>query len=184
MAVLMIVLSDNIATAAVVDLVGADNVARLVEDLGLGDTRVLPGFGRWPRDQGSADPESSARDLCLLLTRIYRNEILNPASCREIVRIMRAQLVNHGLPRYIPVGQDWGDAAEWIANKTGSGRCSIETGIVHQRDLTFALAVFFDPKRRVTFPFKCRADFPPVLAVAAACRLVYEFMRGTQEDGR
>ena len=174
MAVLMIIASDNVATAAVIDLVGADNVTRAVRDWGLADTTVHDRFDEWPRNPTASDPESSAHDLCSLVTRIWEHEILSPASCDDILRIMRAQRINDMLPRYIPVGTDRGQADQWIASKTGYGACTVEVGIVHTRDLAFSLAAFFKPDEKTRPQFKCLADHPPVLAVAEVCRAVYE----------
>jgi len=182
LAVLMIVASDNVATAAVIDLVGADNVARAVRDWGLRDTVVQARFDEWPRVPDAADPDSSAHDLCLLMTRLYRHDILDPAGCDDILRIMRAQRINDMLPRYVPVGRDWGDADEWIAGKTGYGSCVVEVGVVRKRDRAFSLAVFFKPDTPMRPRFKCLADHPPVLAVAEACRAVYESMTGPDTE--
>jgi hypothetical protein len=78
------------------------------------------------------------------------------------------------LPRYIPVGEDWGEAKTWIANKTGYGDCRVEVGIVKAADVTFSLAMFFKPHNPPRNQMKCLADYPPVLAMAKACHAVYQ----------
>jgi hypothetical protein len=80
------------------------------------------------------------------------------------------------LPRYLPLGQDWGHSEQWIASKTGYGACTLETGIVHCREAHFCLAVFFKLNEHRSPRFKCLAAPPPVLAVAEACRSVYQSM--------
>jgi len=173
MAVMMIALSDNAAAAALVEHLGAENVEHTARSWGLEDTTVAAGLAAWTRGSGPG-PVSSARDLCALLERVYRHEVLSPASCAEILRIMRAQRINDMLPRFVPVGEDWGDAEEWIASKTGYGRCTVETGIVHARAARLCLAVFFRPDESSSPRCKCLADHPPVLAVAAACRAIWK----------
>jgi beta-lactamase class A len=173
MAVLMIVLSDNIATAALADLVGATNVERSLTTWQLGDSHFYAGLPAGPKANEMRQPVSSPRDLDSLITRIYRHEILTPKSCDEIIRILRAQRCNDMLPRFIPVGEDWGQANTWIANKTGYGECRVEVGIVKAATATFSLAMFFKPHKAPPHRLKSISDYPPVLAMAHACLAVY-----------
>jgi beta-lactamase class A len=177
MAVLMIIISDNIATATLVDLAGPENVTRTMQDWGLAATNIHRGLPGGANAAEMEQPVSSAHDLCSLITRIYRRDVLTPEWCDEIIRILRAQRCNDMLPRYIPVGEDWGDASTWIANKTGYGACRVEVGIVKAEDTVFSLAMFFKPNQRHQASFKCLADYPPVLAMANACRAVCEEIR-------
>lgn len=174
MAILMMIISDNIATATLVDLLGAESVTRTMRSWGLASSDLhqgLPGGADRSRMQ---QPVSTAHDLCTLITRIYRHDVLTPKACDEIIRILRAQRCNDMLPRYIPVGEDWGKAETWIANKTGYGACRVEVGIVKTAEVTFSLAMFFKPQDPPRNRLKCLADYPPVLAMAHACRAVYE----------
>ena len=177
MAVLMMVVSDNIATATLVDLVGARSVTRTMQAWGLTHTDIHDGLPP-PGVSGVVDPVSSATDLCGLAARIFRREILTPSDCDEILRIMRANRGNDMLPRYIPVGEDWGKAEEWIASKPGYGACRVEVGIVRLKTFAFALGMFFKPGKVVGSGLKCLADYPPVLAMAKAAHAVYEHWRG------
>jgi len=174
MAVLMMIISDNIATATLIDLIGAESVTRTMQSWGLKNSDLyegIPGGSDYSRMQ---QPASTAGDMNSLITRIYRHEVLTPKSCDEIIRILRAQRANDMLPRYIPVGEDWGEAKTWIANKTGYGRCRVEVGIVKAADVMFSLAMFFQPHRPPKNSTKCLADYPPVLAMAKACHAVYQ----------
>jgi len=174
LATMMITISDNVATNVVAELVGAENVTRTMRDWGLRDTDVFAGLPFGPRAAEMRQPISTARDMCSLITGIYRRELLAPESCDEIIRILRAQRCNDMLPRYIPVGEDWGRATTWIANKTGYGRCRVEVGVVKSAAATFSMAMFFEPDTPVPHALKCLADYPPVLAMAHSCRAVYE----------
>ena len=174
MAVLMIIVSDNIATATLVDLVGPDNVNRTMKSWGLAATNVYDGLPGGSHASRMKQPVSTAHDLCSLMTRIYRHDVLTPKSCDEIIRIMRAQRCNDMLPRYIPVGEDWGNAKSWIANKTGYGACRVEVGVVRTTEVTFSLAMFFKPHQPPSNRLKCLADYPPVLAMADACHVIYK----------
>ncbi|MEY4938835.1 MAG: hypothetical protein RIQ93_570 [Verrucomicrobiota bacterium] len=173
LAVLMITLSDNIATAVLADFVGAENINRSLKSWNLADSNFYEGLPAGHRAQQMQQPVSSARDLCSLVTRIYRHEILTPKFCEEIIRIMRAQRCNDMLARYLPVGEDWGQASTWIANKTGYGQCRVEVGIVKSAAVTLSLGMFFKPKTLPRHRSKSMSDYPPVLAMAHACDAVY-----------
>lgn len=76
--------------------------------------------------------------------------------------------------RYLPVGEDWGDAPEWIANKSGYGACRVEAGLVGLRNRPFAIGAFFRPHEPPPpLRTKCLADYPLVLAIAHACRAIH-----------
>ncbi|HAA72440.1 MAG TPA: hypothetical protein DCE55_25100 [Planctomycetaceae bacterium] len=183
MAVLMMIVSDNIATATLVDLVGPDNVNRTMKSWGFAATNIFDGLPGGPNAAEMKQPVSTAHDLCTLMQRIYRHDVLTPESCDEIIRIMRAQRCNDMLPRYVPVGEDWGNAKSWIANKTGYGACRVEVGVVKTAEVTFSLAMFFRPHQPPANRLKCLADYPPVLAMAAACHAVYKGLALSQGTG-
>ena len=176
MAVMMMIISDNIATATLVDLVGPENVTRTMQSWGLAGTNIYQGLPGGPDAAEMEQPITTAYDLCSLITCIYRSEVLTPDACDEIIRILRAQRCNDMLPRYIPVAEDWGEAETWIANKTGYGACRVEVGIVKTHELSFSMAMFFQPHEPPKNHLKCLADYPPVLAMAKACRAVHESM--------
>lgn len=108
---------------------------------------------------------------------------MSPARCEDIIRIHRAQRCNDMLPRFLPVGEDWGDAPQWIANKTGYGRCRVEVGLVSTDQTVLALSLIFDPNRPPACNTKCLADYPPVLAMAHAAKAVWEEFAGDGTGG-
>lgn len=177
LAVLMMTVSDNIATQVILERVGGDKVARFMHSLGLKNTAVPP---TWPSgEEGEAEPVSTAWDLCELAAKIYRREILTPAACEDILRIMRFNRCTDMLPRYIPVGEDMGgDAEEWIAHKQGYGTCRVEVGVVCTKPIAYAIGLFFNPRLNPPAAHKCLADYPPVLAAAEACRLIHQRVVG------
>jgi beta-lactamase class A len=174
MAVLMITLSDNIATTALTELVGAANINASLKSWKLADSDFHDGLPGGPTAAEMKQPVASPRDFCSLLERIYRHEILTPKSCEEIIRILRAQRVNDMMARYIPVGEDWGTAEQWIANKTGYGECRVDVGLIKTKSLVLSLAVFFRPNKPPPHRVKSMSDYPPVLAAAEACKAVYD----------
>ncbi len=174
MAILMMMVSDNIATQVLVERVGSAPINRTLRAWGLEQSDMREGFSPQEKLEGGREAVSTARDLCRLLRLIYRQDVLTPSSCDEIIRILRAQRCNDMLPRYLPVGQDWGQADTWIANKTGYGSCIVEAGIVKDSNAVFALGASFRPDQYVSSPFKSVSDQPSILAVAALCKAAYD----------
>ena len=65
---------------------------------------------------------SNARDLGRLLEKIARNEAASPASCAEMLRILRLQQMNTRIPKYLAgasTPHKTGDFPPYIANDAG-----------------------------------------------------------------
>ncbi len=184
LAVLMMTISDNIATQAVLDNVGGSNVTAFMQSLGLQYTFVPENWPGGKAAENDVEPASSAEDLCNLAAMIARKELISPEISLEIIRIMRFNRCTDMLPRYIPVGEDHLAVSEqWIAHKNGYGVCRVEVGIVRLYDVEFALGLFFQPRLPVNADYKCLADYPPVSAMAEACRMICEYAAAARVGG-
>lgn len=170
LATLMMMVSDNTATGLLVKTVGPERVTTFMHALGLERTSMHQGFDVAPE---ASQPESSAFDCMTLMSKLLRHELLTPVLCDEVIRIMRANRMNDMLGRVLPVGEDWGDAPEWIASKIGYGRCRAEVGAVHLAGRTWAIGIFFCPRTPLPLFTKSLADYPPVLAVAEAAKACF-----------
>jgi beta-lactamase class A len=104
LAMLMVVLSDNTATNMLIDLVGGvDAVNRMVRDrLGLRGI-VLHNRLDFARigDDVSRFGESTPREMMQLVEMIVRGQVVDPASSRAMIDIMRRQQYLDQAPRYI-----------------------------------------------------------------------------------
>lgn len=189
LAVLMMIVSDNIATQVVLNRVGGRKVTRFMRSLGLRDTFVPEAWPGGPTPGAEAEPMSTAWDLCRLAARVYRKEILDPDACADILSILRQNQCRDMLPRRLPVGEDHeGDAPEWIAHKQGCGPCRVEVGIVHTREIVYAMALFFKPRHPLPARCKSLAEYPPTLAAAEGCATLHQGLlclngMGTGESG-
>jgi len=135
--VMMIIVSDNTCTGAVVELVGLPEIQRYCEAIGLARTihrfGIPPQLGRdhtleqvtttTPNDQGmllemilhgAEDPAAAARLGC------------TPALCRLALEILSWQKLKTRLPSLLPLGTK-------LAHKTGTGsRGFMDAGIVYK----------------------------------------------------
>jgi beta-lactamase class A len=103
LATLMIVLSDNTATNAVIDAIGMDNVTRRMEGLGLTGIRLRRRMIDLEAARRGDENVATAADLASLLGAIRRGEGLNPTSRAALLEILRKRK-STPLTRAIPPG--------------------------------------------------------------------------------
>jgi len=96
LATLMMVMSDNIATNQIIDIVGMERVRSFCKEEGLNSTWLWQKMihkGPPPADmpEGLIPNATTAGDLGGLMERIAAGTIVSPASCRKMVQIMAGQ---------------------------------------------------------------------------------------------
>lgn len=128
---LMIVLSDNTATNILIDLLGKDNINATLRSLGI--TRSVLRRKLFDREAHLAGIENTvtARDMGLLLEKMYAGELVSEAASREMLEILRNQKLNGKMPFYL---KPRGIAS---AHKTGE-----DDGITHDVGIVFARKPF------------------------------------------
>lgn len=108
LAVLMITLSDNTATNALIDLVGLANINATLQSLGLKQTRVqrkmIQGAASGRGEENISTPAEAAQ----ILQMLYKGQFLNKAASAEIVSILQktnreASRLTSGLPAHVPL---------------------------------------------------------------------------------
>lgn len=101
-ATLMIALSDNVATAVLVRLLGLERIVQSAREWGMQQTS-------YPFVSGSSDPRqysaSTPRDMTRLLERIALDEIVSPAACAAMRDILLTQQYHDQIGRYLPYSQ-------------------------------------------------------------------------------
>lgn len=109
----MIVRSSNLATNALIALVGADRANASAHALGATHIRVLRGVEDDKAYAAGMNNTTTSADLAVLLQRIERNEALSAASARLMKQILLRQEFNGEIPAGVPPGTP-------VAHKTGS----------------------------------------------------------------
>ena len=109
----MITRSSNLATNALIELVGAEQANATAHALGATHIRVLRGVEDGKAFEAGRNNTTTSSDLATLLLRIERGEALGPASVRLMKEILLHQEFNEGIPAGIPKGIP-------VAHKTGS----------------------------------------------------------------
>ena len=105
---LMIAFSDNTATNLVLDAIGIGSTAATMEKLGYPNTKL---HSKVFRRDTSVFPERSkqfgigsttAREMIGLLEAVYRQQVVTPAACTEMLAHLRACEDKDKLPRFLP----------------------------------------------------------------------------------
>lgn len=96
----MIIISDNDSALLLVNRLGHDNIAKLLMDYGLLESRF------------ENPPESSAKDIAQFFEKLYRGEIVDPQYSGKMLDILKRQRLNDRIPKFLP-------AQVAVAHKTG-----------------------------------------------------------------
>jgi beta-lactamase class A len=140
---LMIVVSDNSCTAAIMEMVGLEAVDRFSRDVGMTQTRHVASapakslLNEATPDDFSIVNSTSANDMCRLLAAVVAGTSdesaaaglgCTPPLCRLALDIMAGQQLRCGLPRLLPTGTR-------IAHKTGAGPSNeSDVGVIYRGD--------------------------------------------------
>jgi beta-lactamase class A len=150
-ATLMIVLSDNIATNMILDLVGIANVNRTLRDFGFERTEIRNRIDfDLIGDDGKNLAVTTPADLAGMMEALATGRILSDAGREEILGIMRKQHVRDRIPRYLPfhpyvVEESEEDNGLRIANKTGSlSGFRADMGLVEWPGTRYVIAIAVD----------------------------------------
>lgn len=128
MATLMIVLSDNIATNEIIDMVGMDRFAQFCEEMQLPHTKLMRKMLDFEAIAKGLNNYTSAGDMGRLLVRIAKGEFVNAEVSQTILRIMEHQQCRNKLPAALPTVPNYASEEDkkrmqegtvLVANKTG-----------------------------------------------------------------
>ncbi|MBE0633408.1 serine hydrolase [Candidatus Bathyarchaeota archaeon] len=121
---LMINLSDNTATNYMIDVVGMDNVNRVIEQLGLVDTRLRRKMQAKGIDPDKVENLTTPREFSTLLMMIMNHEGLDSGVCEKTLGALK--LYKDGIIRdALPGDFEVADKSGWM----GAVQC--DSGIVY-----------------------------------------------------
>ncbi|MTI65510.1 MAG: serine hydrolase [Firmicutes bacterium] len=125
---LMIVYSDNTATNILIDLVGMDNVNRLIEDIGLKNTIINRKMMDFKARKEGKENYTNASDMEKLLKYLYDGKLIDKYFSDLMIEIMIKQTDQSMMASFIP------DEVK-IARKTGElENLDHDIGIVYYKD--------------------------------------------------
>ncbi|MBX2899787.1 MAG: serine hydrolase [Cyclobacteriaceae bacterium] len=121
----MIIISSNLATNLIVELVGAENVTQTMRTIGANDMQVLRGVEDTKAFEAGMNNRVTAYDLMLLFEKIDKEEIVSGEASMAMMDILLDQKFNDIIPARLPANAK-------VAHKTGS-----ITGVKHDSGIVF-----------------------------------------------
>lgn len=109
---LMMIRSDNSATNILIRELGMDNINRRMQTLGLTQSRLNRVMMDTLAAKQGRENRVTAREMNLLLKKIYRNEVATPALCAQMIDILKRNADQTTFRLFLP-------KSAVIAHKTG-----------------------------------------------------------------
>jgi beta-lactamase class A len=111
----MIVVSSNLATNAIIELVDAKNVTTTMRKIGANDIKVLRGVEDGKAFEKGLNNQTSAYDLMLMFEKIGKGEMISAEASDAMTNILLDQRFNEIIPAKLPKDVK-------VAHKTGNIR--------------------------------------------------------------
>ena len=179
MATLMIVLSDNIATNELMDIIGIERVNEFCRELGFPNTTLMRKMLDYDAIKKGYNNYMCAGEVGRLLVQIAREEFVNPEVSRTVMRIMEHQQYRNKLPSMLPTVPNYApeevkknipENSVLVANKTGE-----LMGLQHD------VGIFTLPGGRryviAMFTGDLADDTEGIQTIGKLSRIVYEAMK-------
>lgn len=185
--VMMIIVSDNTATAKIVDIVGLDNINEYCRSIGMVGTthrhRNPLELELDPNDPAAATNATTARDVGMLLDMIVAGSKdataaaklgCTPELCQEAIQIMKWQRMRTKLPALLP-------QEATVAHKTGTGlRAANDVGIIFEgEEPRYIMTAYTDgvPKEQRDGP---NGQTAAAMHIANLCRTTWDHLVANQ----
>jgi beta-lactamase class A len=121
----MIIVSSNLATNLIIELVDAKQVTKTMRKLGAKNIEVLRGVEDTKAFEKGMINSTTAYDLLVIFEQIAKRDMVNPVASEAMIKILLDQKFNEIIPAKLPEGVK-------VAHKTGS-----VTGVNHDSGIVF-----------------------------------------------
>jgi beta-lactamase class A len=121
----MIIVSSNLATNLIIELVDAKNVTQTLRSIGANDIQVLRGVEDTKAFEAGMNNQVTAYDLMLLFEKIDKEELVNAEASMGMMDILLNQQFNDIIPARLPKSVKVAHKTGWI------------TGVHHDSGIVF-----------------------------------------------
>lgn len=158
----MITVSSNLATNILIEKVGAENVMKTMNEMGLKDIQVLRGVEDGKAFQAGKNNTTTAYDLSLIFEHIALKKSVSPSASKAMIDILLAQKFNSMIPAQLP-------AEVKVAHKTGSiSNVQHDSGILFLPDGRMYVLVILSKD------LKSNGD--GIKTIATLSKIIYDFV--------
>lgn len=159
---LMIIVSDNMATNILINLLGMSNINAAIKNLELQDTKLQRKMMDSQAAREGRDNLITANDFAHIFELIYNGKNVNTAFSQLMLNFLKRQQVRGRLDLYLP-------EEVVIAHKTGDLDClEHDGGIVYLQDKAYIICVLTN---------QTESNKEGREIIGKISRLVYEYMR-------
>jgi beta-lactamase class A len=158
----MIIMSSNLATNILIEMVDGKNVTQTMRELGAKDIQVLRGVEDSKAYAKGMNNTTTAYDLMLVFDKMAKGEVVSPQACQEMIKVLLDQHYRDIIPARLP-------ADVKVAHKTGFiTALHHDAGIVFMPDGTKYTLVLLSKK--------LEDEKAGVEAMARVSELVFHYM--------
>jgi beta-lactamase class A len=162
----MIIVSSNLATNLIIELVDAKNVTNTLRSIGANDIQVLRGVEDTKAFDAGMNNQVTAYDLMLLFEKIDKEELVNAEASMAMMDVLLNQQFNDIIPAQLPKDVK-------VAHKTGwiSG-VHHDSGIVYLPDGRKYVLVLLSKD--------LKKEDEAVKTMATVSKMIYDFITATE----
>jgi beta-lactamase class A len=160
----MIILSSNLATNLIIDMVDGKNVTQTMRGLGANDIQVLRGVEDSKAFAKGLNNTTTAYDLAIIFSKMAEGKVVSQTACDEMIRILLDQQHNTVIPALLP-------REVKVAHKTGS-----IAGVHHDSGI-----IFLPDGRKyvlVLLSKNLESDTAATTAMAKVSEMIYRYVSG------
>lgn len=181
MIILMMIISDNIATNKMIEYLGYENINNTIKELGFNNTRL--NIPKLDFNLYSEVGQTTAYEYAKAYKMIKDKKILTPSMCDEIIDILSKQRKNELLTKKLPLNdlnEIGSDSAfiNYIASKSGSLggdenntiNCRNDGGIISTREGDYIISIFINEFSDFYF----YSDNPAILLGSEINKIIFE----------
>ncbi len=162
----MIIVSSNLATNLIIELVDAKNVTNTLRSIGANDIQVLRGVEDTKAFEAGMNNQVTAYDLMLLFEKIDKEELVNAEASMAMMDILLNQQFNDIIPARLPKDVKVAHKTGWI------------TGVHHDSGI-----VYLPDGRKyvlVLLSKDLKKEDEAVKAMATVSKMIYDFLTAAE----
>ncbi len=176
---LALVVSDNIATNELIDIVGGfDNINEFIKYLGLTNTKFQRKMLDLDALKEGKDNFTSAKDLGMILSSIAQGKCVSEKASNIILNILKTQQFRQKLPNFIPSVTSYDEKATDELPEKGKVIVANKTGDLWKVQHDVGIFILPEGQRYIIsiFSQKLLEDYEGIQTISNISKLIYDYM--------